>query len=117
MKDITVSFIIEFIEVNKIIHRQPYPIPKIQELLLQLEGFKYETSFDLNVGYYHIYLSKKPKEVCRINTQWGKYEYQRLPMGPCNFLDIFQEKISELLTGLENVRVYLYHLPRFTKGS
>jgi hypothetical protein len=35
------------------------------------------------------------------------YEYLRLPMGLCNSPDIFQEKMSELLFGLEFARAYL----------
>lgn len=38
---------------------------------------------------------------------FGKYEYQRLPMGVCTSQDIFQEKMSGLMTGLEFVRIYL----------
>ena len=68
----------DFRELNKRIKRQPYPIPKIQNLLLKLEGFKYGTALDLNMGYYHIELSDSAKELCTITTQWGKYEYQRL---------------------------------------
>ena len=59
------------------------------------------------MGYYHIKLSAKSKELCTIVTQWGKYEYQRLPMGLCNSPDIFQEKMSELFVGLDTVRVYI----------
>jgi len=40
-------------------------------------------------------------------TPWGKYEYQRLPMGLCNSPDIFQEKMSELMAGFEYVRAYI----------
>ena len=40
-KDITVRFISDFRELNKRILRQPYPIPKIQYLLLRLEGLRY----------------------------------------------------------------------------
>ena len=80
-KDSTVRFIYDFRELNKRILRQPYPIPKIQDLLLRLEGFRYGTILDLNMGYYHIELSAKSKELGTIFTQWGKYEYQQLPMG------------------------------------
>ena len=38
---------------------------------------------------------------------WGKYEYQKLPMGLCNSPDIFQEKMNELFNGLEYVRTYI----------
>ena len=60
-KERTVRFISDFGELNKCIFRQPYPIPKIQDLLLRLEGFRYGTTLDLNMGYYHIELSAKSK--------------------------------------------------------
>ena len=46
-KDGTVRFINDFREVNKRIKRMPFPIPKIQDLLLKLEGFQFATSLDL----------------------------------------------------------------------
>ena len=49
-KDSTVRFISDFRELNKRILRQPYPIPRIQDLLLRLEGFRYGTTLDLNMG-------------------------------------------------------------------
>jgi Reverse transcriptase (RNA-dependent DNA polymerase) len=48
---------------------------------------------------------------------WGKYEYQRLPMGLCNSPDIFQEKMSMLMQDLEYVRAYIDDLLIFTHGS
>jgi hypothetical protein len=55
--------------------------------------------------------------MCTIITPWGKYEYQRLPMGLCNAPDIFQEKMSELLSDLDSVQVYRDDIPHVTKGS
>ncbi len=106
-KDNTVRFLSDFRELNKRIKRKPYPIPKIQDLLLKLEGFQYATSLDLNMGYYHIKLSPFSRELCTIVLPFGKYEYQRLPMGLCNSPDIFQEKMTTLMDGLEFVRAYL----------
>ena len=58
-KERTVRFISGLRELNKRILRQPYPIPKIQYLLMILEGFRYGTTLNLNMGYYHIELSAK----------------------------------------------------------
>ena len=69
------------------------------------------------MGYYHIELSDKSKELFTIITQWGKYEYQQLPMGLCNSPDIFQEKMSELFIGIDTVRIYIDDLLHVTKGS
>ena len=60
-KDSTVRFISDFRELNKHILRQPYTIPKIQDILLRLEVFCYGTTLYLNMGYYHIELSAKSK--------------------------------------------------------
>jgi hypothetical protein len=71
--------------------------------MLKLEGFQYATSLDLNMGYYHIELTPYSKQLCTIILPFGKYKYQRLPMGLSNSPDIFQEKISELMLGLDVV--------------
>lgn len=116
-KDLTVRFISDFRELNKRIKRKPFPIPKIQDMLLKLEGFQWATSLDLNMGYYHIRLDPMSRSYCTIVLPWGKYEYQALPMGLCNSPDIFQEKMSELMEGLNFVRTYIDDLLVITNGS
>jgi len=34
-----------------------------------------------NMGKYHIELNPISRKLCTIVLTWGKYEYQRLPMG------------------------------------
>ena len=106
-KDQTVRFISDFRD----------PIPKIQDMLLKLEGFQYATSLDLNMGYYHIELSPTAKQICTIILPWGKYKYQRLPVGLCNSPDIFQEKMSKLFAGLDYVRAYIDDILVLTSGD
>jgi len=48
-------------------------------MLLNLEGFQWATSLDLNMGYYHIRLDPSSKELCTIVLPFGKYEYQAIP--------------------------------------
>ena len=59
------------------------------------------------MGYYHIKLCPFSRILCTIVLPWGKYEYQKLPMGLCNSPDIFQEKMNELFYGLDYVRTYI----------
>merc|ERR1712115_31318 len=116
-KDHTIRFITDFREINKRVKRNPFPLPKIQDMLLKLEGFMYATSLDLNMGYYHIKLDIDSRKLCTIVLPWGKYEYNALPMGLCSSCDIFQEKMSELMQGIEFVRTYIDDLLCITTSS
>ena len=49
-KDRKVIFISDCRVFNKRILQQLYPIPKIQDLLLRLEVFRYGTTLELNMG-------------------------------------------------------------------
>ncbi len=116
-KDHTVCRISDFRELNKRIVRKPYPIPKISTTLQELEGFTYATTLDLNMGYYTIRLDPTAVKMCTIIFPWGKYSYQRLPMGFAGLADIFQAEMGNLMATLEYVRAYIEDLLVITKGS
>jgi len=95
-KDGRVRFISDFRKLNQKLKRSPYPLPRIDDTLQQLEGFQYPTALDLNMGYYHIRLDPAAQDACTIVTEFGKFAYQRLPMGVLCPPHIFQSKINEL---------------------
>ena len=96
-----VRLISDFQNLNRQLKCKPYMMPKIREILLILEGFQYTTSLDLNMGYYHIRLSKQASNLFTIILPWGKYRYKHLPMGVSNSPDIFQDKMSKMFRGFE----------------
>ena len=57
------------------------------------------------------------KQLCNIVIPWGKYEYQKLPMGVCNSPNIFQENISELFEGFDIVGAYIDDIPLINKAT
>ena len=88
---------------------------KIREIILNLEGFQYATSLELNMVYYHIRLSDQASNLCTIILPWGKYKYKRLPMGICNSPEIFQEKMNKIFRGFEFIRSSIDDLLIITK--
>jgi hypothetical protein len=62
-------------EVNRVIKRKPYPLPKISDMWQKLEGFMYATSLDQNMGYCHMLLTPFARRLCTIVLPWGKYKY------------------------------------------
>ncbi len=107
----------DFRELNKRIVRKPYPILKISTTLQELEGFTYAMTLDLNMGYYTIRLDPTATEMCTIILPWGKYSYQRLPMGFAGSADIFQAEMRNLMATLEYIRAYIDNFLVITKGS
>jgi len=89
----------------------------IQVMLLNLEGFQWATSPDLNMGCCHVRLDPASKQLCAVVLPFGKHEHQAIPMGLCISPDIFQEKMSELMDGLAFVRTCIDDLLCLTKGA
>jgi transposase InsO family protein len=102
-----VRILTDFRKLNACLKRKPFPLPKISDLLQRLTGFRYATAIDLSMGYYHIPLDKESQALCTTILPWGKYQYQRLPMGVASSPDIFQAIMSDLLGDLEFARTYL----------
>jgi hypothetical protein len=69
------------------------------------------------MGYYTIRLEPDASRICTIIFSWGKYSYQRLPMGIAGSPDIFQSKMLELMESLEYVQAYLDDLLCISRNS
>ncbi len=106
----TVEFISDFCKLNKLPKNKTQPLPKIVETLQELEGFTTDSQLDLNMGYCIIRFDPDSSKICTIILPWGKYSYQRLPMGVARLPDIFQEKMTGLMIDLKHVRAYRYDL-------
>ena len=112
-----VRFLSDFRNLNGQLKHKPYPMPKILEMLLNIEGFKYASLLYLNMGYHHIRLRKQASNLCTIILHWGNYPYKRLPMGVSNSPDIFQEKMNKMFRGFEFIRAYIDDLLIITKDD
>ena len=82
-----------------------------------MKFFQYARSLDLNMGYYHIQLSKNASTLCEIILSWEKYCYKRLPMGVSNSLYIFQQKLNDLFHRFEFICEYIDELLVLTNGD
>ena len=93
--------------MNLAIERKPFPLPRIGETIQRLERFLSATALDLSQGYYSIPICKQSQKICTIILPWGKYAYQRLPMGVACAPDIFKSIMMDLLGDLDYVLVYI----------
>jgi hypothetical protein len=94
-KDRTACILSDFLEVNKRLVRTPFPVPKINTVLQEIEGFTSATALDLSMDYYTIRLDPDASKICTIIFSWGKYSCTQLLMGIAGSPDIvFQGKMS-----------------------
>ena len=110
-----VRFVTDFRKLNHCAIRKPYPIPKMVDLMQQLDGFHFVSTLDLSMGYYALPLDKYSQRICTVTFPWGKYQYLRLPMGYSGSADEFQEMMNRLFGHLDFVFVYLDDLLILTR--
>ena len=98
-----IRFVTDCKELNKYAQRSPFLVPPIRDTLNRIEGFKFAITIDISMDYWHIKLDLESQDKRIITTPWGRYAYARLPMGLSSSADIFQERMSCLVEGIEKV--------------
>ena len=78
-------------------------------MLLKLEGFKNYKTIDLNMGYYHIKLSKDASNLFMIVVSWGNTA-TRVYQWESETIQIFPTEINKLFQGFEFIRAYIEEL-------
>jgi hypothetical protein len=70
-KDGCAWWVSNFRELNKVIRRKIYPLPKLQDILKKQPGYKYFTKIDISMQYYTFDLMEEAKDLCIIITPFG----------------------------------------------
>ena len=66
--------IIDYRALNKVMRKFIWPMPKVEDIFLQLNGAKYFSTLDLRSGYHHIELTTDSIPKTAFTSPFGKYE-------------------------------------------
>ena len=93
--------------INPYIETNHYPIPLIDDLLVNKSNAKWFSVLDLKGAYTQLRVNEKSQQFLGLNTIKGLYVYQRLPFGVKPAASIFQSAMDRILENLENVQAYI----------
>lgn len=73
--------VLDFRKLNERTVGQFYPLPNIIDLFDQLGNAQYFSVFDLSSGFHQIKIDPRDAYKTAFSTQFGHYEFNRIPFG------------------------------------
>ena len=72
---------VDFIDLNKACPKDPFPIPRIDQLVDAMVGYPRMSFWDAFQGYHQIPLALDDQERTAFVTPIGNYHYKVMPFG------------------------------------
>ena len=91
---------VDFRKLNKLVIRDHFPIPNIEDQLSKLHGKKYFSGLDMKSGFHHVKIHPDSTKYFAFVTDEGVYEFVRMPFGYCNAPEAFVRYMSKVLKPL-----------------
>jgi hypothetical protein len=100
-KDGSMTMCIDYRELNKVMIKNQYPLPRIDDLLDQLQGVRVFSKVDLCSGYHQVRVKEEDIPKIAFSTRYGHYEFLvmsfRLTNAPTVFMDTMNRVFHDYL--------------------
>ena len=95
-KDDTLRMCIDYRQINKVIVKNKYPLPRIGDLFYKLKGAGVFSKIDLRSGYYQLRVKEVDVPKIAFRTRYGHYEFLVMPFGFTNAPEAFMDLLNRV---------------------
>ncbi|XP_019229262.1 PREDICTED: uncharacterized protein LOC109210314 [Nicotiana attenuata] len=87
---------IDYRQLNKVIVKNKYPLPHINDLFDQLQGAKVFSNIDLRLGYHQLKIQDYDISTIAFRTRYGHYEFLVMSFELTNTLEAFMHLMNNV---------------------
>ncbi|GJS23287.1 putative reverse transcriptase domain-containing protein [Tanacetum coccineum] len=95
-KDGSFRMCIDYRELNKLMVKNRYPLPRIDDLFDQLQGSRVYSKIDLRSGYHQLRVREEYIQKTAFRIHYSHYEFQMMPFGLTNAPAIFMDLMNRV---------------------
>lgn len=95
-KDNSFRLCVDYRRINKVIVKDRYPLPLIEDQLDRLQNAKVFSTIDLKNGFFHVDLALTSRKYTSFVTHSGQYHFCKVPFGLSNSPAVFQRYINTI---------------------
>ena len=99
---------VDYSQLNKYLIPDCYPIPRIRDIINDLEGAQFFSSIDLRSGFWNLKLKATCRDLLSFSVGQKQLRPVRLPMGLCTSPSIFQRVMRTIMSKFLNDFVHIY---------
>lgn len=89
-KDGSLRVCIDYCQLNRVIVKDRYPLPLIEDQIDKLKDARVYSSLDLKNGFFHVSVAKESRKYTAFVTHKRQFQFLKIPFVLCNSSHVFQ---------------------------
>lgn len=93
-KDGSSRVCVDYRKLNRVMVKDRYPLPLIEDQLDKLQDAQVFSTLDLQNEFFHVNVASDSRKYTSFVTHCGQYQFLKVPFGLCNSPSVFQRFIN-----------------------